>query len=162
MRIATMLAGGLLTIAMTGTALAGPMGARGGFDKDQPLTRAELNAQLDKRFAAIDTNGNGQIEAAEMQAAKEARKAKWAERREARAADGTAKPAREKRSGQWAGKRGGDRPQMDANGDGIITRAEFGARALQWFDAADTNRDGVVTPEERAAHWEARKAARRG
>ncbi|MCX9148480.1 EF-hand domain-containing protein [Erythrobacter sp. WG] len=159
MTIARLLAGGILTVALTGTAMAGPMGP--GANRDAPVTRAELNARLDQRFKAMDTNGNGQIEAAEMQAAREARKAKWQERREARAADGAAKPAGErKRPGQWAGKRGGDRPQMDANGDGVITRDEFGARALARFDAADTNRDGTVTKEERAAHWEARKAAR--
>jgi len=41
--------------------------------------------------------------------------------------------------------------KADADGDGRITRAEFLARAEARFARLDTNRDGVVTREERRA-----------
>ena len=156
MRISTIITGGLLSVALAGTALAGPMGARADIDKNGQLTKAELTAHLDQRFKAIDTNGNDQIETAEMQAAKQERQAKRAERREARSGETAGKRSGEHRGGKQAGKRG----QIDANGDGIISRDEFGARALNRFDRADANGDGVVTQEERAAMKEARKARR--
>jgi len=156
MRISTIITGGLLSVALAGTALAGPMGARADIDKNGQLTKAELTAHLDQRFKAIDTNGNDQIETSEMQAAKQERQAERAERREARSGETAGKRSGEHRGGKQAGKRG----QIDANGDGIITRDEFGARALKRFDRADANGDGVVTQEERAAMKEARKARR--
>jgi hypothetical protein len=160
MRITTILTGGLLSVALAGTALAGPMGARADIDKNGQLTKAELTTHLDQRFKAIDANGNGQIEAAEMQAAKQERQAKKAERREARSGDAVGKRSGENRGEHRGGKHAGKRGQIDANGDGIISRAEFGARALARFDRVDANSDGVLTQEERAAMKEARKARR--
>lgn len=164
MRISTILTGGLLTVALAGTALAGPMGARGNvgadLDKDGQLTKAELTTHLDQRFKAIDANGNGQLEMAEMQTARQDRQAKRAERREARSGETAGKRSAENRGEHRGAKRGGQRGQIDANDDGVISREEFGARALKRFDRADANSDGVVTQEERSAMREARKARR--
>ena len=52
--------------------------------------------------------------------------------------------------------------RADANGDGTITRAEVVAQAQARFDAMDTNHDGTVTPEERAAARAAMWAKRGG
>ncbi|QDH35994.1 EF-hand domain-containing protein [Porphyrobacter sp. YT40] len=157
MRITTILTGGLVSLALAGTAIAAPpQSLRGDLDKNGEVTLAEVNTRLDQRFRAIDTNGNGQIEQAEMQAAREQHRAKRAERREARGAEMADKRGGERRGG----KRGEGRGKIDANGDGVITRAEFGARALARFERADANKDGVVTAEERAAMREARKARR--
>lgn len=56
-------------------------------------------------------------------------------------------------------------PRMDADGDGKLTRAEFEAaqkarneRATQAFEAADTDRDGVLSAEERRAWHDAMRA----
>ena len=160
MRISTILTGGLLSVALAGTALAGPMDAPADLNKDGQLTKAELTTHLDQRFKAMDSNGNGQLETAEMQAAKQERQAKRAERREARSGEAVGKRSGEKRGEQRGAKRGGQRGQLDANGDGVITRAEFGARALARFERADANSDGVVTQDERTAMREARKARR--
>lgn len=160
MRISTILTGGLLSVALAGTALAGPMGARADLNTDGQLTKAELTAHLDQRFKTMDANGNGQIETAEMQAAKQDRQAKRAERREARSGEAVGKRSGENRGENRGARRGGQRGQIDANGDGIISRAEFGARALTRFDRADANSDGVVTKDERATMREARKARR--
>jgi len=48
----------------------------------------------------------------------------------------------------------------DTNKDGAISQAEFMAAAMKRFDAEDTNHDGKITKEERAAAHEARKEAR--
>jgi len=87
-------------------------------------------------------------------------------------AGSTGRPGKD-RHGRHDGPRGGMKGPMmgfgkaDADGDRSVTRAEFVAAALQRFDAADTNKDGKVTPEERrAAHdkmraeWQARKGER--
>lgn len=164
MRISTILTGGLLSAALAGTALAVPLGAAADTDKNGQLTKAELTAHLDQRFKAMDANTNGQIEAAELQAARQERQAKRAEARETRSGEAMGQRSGENRSekrGQnRGGKRAGQRGPIDANGDGIISRAEFGARALTRFDQADANSDGVVTKEERATLREARKAKR--
>jgi Ca2+-binding EF-hand superfamily protein len=39
--------------------------------------------------------------------------------------------------------------KADANGDGRVTPEEAGARPLQMFDMADANHDGTVSPAER-------------
>ena len=51
--------------------------------------------------------------------------------------------------------------KADANGDKAISQAEFETAALARFDAADANKDGQVTAEERAAQraaWKAKAA----
>lgn len=51
---------------------------------------------------------------------------------------------------------GGMIVQADADGDGVVTRAEFVAAADKRFQQQDTNRDGKVSAEERAAKMPAR------
>lgn len=55
----------------------------------------------------------------------------------------------------------GPRPGPDADGDGIVTRAEESAEADRRFARMDANRDGTVTPEERRAERERMRAERR-
>ncbi|WP_249340459.1 hypothetical protein [Sphingomonas sp. 2SG] len=57
---------------------------------------------------------------------------------------------------------GGGMMRLDANHDGVITRAEMIAEAEARFAAMDTNKDGKVTPEERDAAREAMRAQRGG
>lgn len=38
--------------------------------------------------------------------------------------------------------------RADANGDGVVTRAEFLAQAGARFDRMDANHDGKLTPDE--------------
>lgn len=172
MRIATLLTTGLISLTLGGTAFAAPEGKRAGFDRNEPTTRAQMLASVNTRFDGIDTNKDGVIDAAEMEAAKAAmqqRRAKWREARAARAETaGTDanKPAMRERRGKrmgadgQRGQRGMGLARLDTNGDGTISRAEFAAPAMQRFDRADADGDGVVTPAERAAMREARKAAR--
>jgi hypothetical protein len=62
---------------------------------------------------------------------------------------------------RWGGRghKGGGMMMMgrmaDANHDGVVTKAEFVAAAMQRFDKADTNHDGIVTKAERQAVFQA-------
>ena len=159
-----------------GAAIAQPMGGDTG-----PTTRADLVQKTAERFARMDANGDGRLDAtdrearkaerfvradtdgdgalsqAEIEAAKEARKSARAERRGARG-DGE----RMERRGGKRGQRGMAMMQRaDTDGDGAISQAEFQAAALARFDRADADGNGTVTAEERKAAREAHRAERR-
>lgn len=110
----------------------------------------------EKMLARIDTNGDGLISKAENRAAIEARFARMDAN-----GDGTlATDERGKGMGKW--KRGGGRRgamsggpgpmpggmKADANGDGVITRAEFDAQSAARFTAMDANKDGKIEKSE--------------
>ena len=167
------------SVALAATAGHGPMRFDADANKDGNLTKAELTASLDKRFAQLDSNndgritkeerdaahqarfeqhfktmdadGNGQISQAEMQAAHEARKEKRSAHRAMRGRDG---PGMRHGDGHRGGRHGGfgrGMAKADANNDGVVTKAEFQAKALERFAKADTNKDGTVTKSEREA-----------
>ncbi len=128
-------------------------------DKDGKLTPQDRvvrgKERADRMFAALDADGNGQISRAEFDAGRDKRM----DRREAR--DGRGKPGMGRMGHRGPGM-GGMRGKMDADGDKIVTRAEFKAQALAMFDRADANKDGTVTPEERQAvraAWRAKRAS---
>lgn len=112
-------------------------------NKDGIVTRAEMIANVDARFARMDANKDGKITAEERQAA---RKAMWAERGERSGkhmrggADKERGPGRAGRPGM---KRG-----ADANGDNIVTLEEQRAHALRRFDFVDRNGDGRIEQAE--------------
>jgi len=115
-------------------------------NKDGKLTqedRAILRQQrLDERFAAMDTDKNGQISKAEFAAVHQGRDGGH---------DRMGKP--DGPEGRGWGHRGPG--HGDAGRDGAITKAEFMARPLAMFDKADANHDGKVTAEEMKAAREA-------
>lgn len=131
---------------------------------DRAAKRADMQA---KRFAALDTDGDGSISRAEWDNQNAARAAKRAERAEKRAEAGENRSG--KRHAMRGGKRGGHHAmggrmlgRADTDGDKAISLAEFQTAALARFDAADTNRDGQVTADERQAQraaWRAKRGA---
>lgn len=130
-------------------------------DKDGKLTPQDRAVRgkdrADRMFAALDTDGNGQISRAEFDAGRDKRM----DRREAH--DGRGKGmGRMGHRGPGGPGMGAMRGKMDADGDKIVTREEFQAQALAMFDRADANKDGTVTPEERQAVRAAWKAKRAG
>jgi Ca2+-binding EF-hand superfamily protein len=54
--------------------------------------------------------------------------------------------------------KGGMLGEMDANGDGAVSKDEFVAHAGKMFTEMDANKDGKVTEEEMKAHQVAQKA----
>mgnify|MGYP003346394751 CR=1 FL=1 len=99
-------------------------------------TVRHLRAAAEARFARMDANGDGTIGADER--GKGMGKWKRGGRRGA-AAEGSPVPMH-----------GGKRHEMkaDANGDGVITRAEFDAHSAARFAAMDANKDGRIDASE--------------
>lgn len=132
---------------------------------DRAARHTEMQA---KRFAAFDANSDGSVSKAEWDQHDADRAAKRAERKEKRVAAGeTVEGKRDGMRGHH-GKRGGHGMRgghggwikADADGDKAISQAEFQTAALARFDAADANKDGQVTPEERQAQRGAWRAKR--
>ncbi|SDN42940.1 EF hand [Lutimaribacter pacificus] len=97
-------------------------------DGDGKLTRAEIEASPKERFAETDTDGDGALSAEEMSAAAQARAAERAAERHARLL-------------AW----------RDADGDGKLSFDEMGgARMLRMLERADADGDGAVSKEEMA------------
>lgn len=88
-------------------------------NNDGAITREEFLARPSQMFDRLDTDRNGVISQAERTAMQEQR-------------------------GAW---RAGMNP--DANGDGTVSRDEFGAAGAAMFGRLDANGDGQVTQEER-------------
>ena len=95
-----------------------------------------------ERFAALDTDRNGQLSQSEFQAARE----------RGRGPDDGPRLMRGGRGGPPlggpAGFGRGGRIGQDADNDGKVSFAEFSARATEAFTGADANKDGTVTIAE--------------
>ena len=134
---------------------------------DRAAQRAAMQA---KRFASLDADGDGSISKAEWDKHSADRAAKRFERGDKRAGAGDAgEGKRHGMRGGHHGKRGGIHGMMmgkaDGNGDKAISQAEFQTAMLARFDAADANKDGQVTAEERQAQrgaWRAKRGAAPG
>lgn len=168
-----------------GAAASAQTAGRADANANGSVSRAEFTAQLDRRFARIDVNGDGVATAAELSARRQG--ARGGERA-GRSAQGrgratvaerfarmdanrdgaitlaemqAASDRRGERRGAMAnGGRARGAGRMDANGDGAVSRAEFQARGLTRFATLDLNRDGTITPAERQNAKAARQEPR--
>jgi Ca2+-binding EF-hand superfamily protein len=151
--------------------------------RGQEMTRAQAETMATKAFERADANGDGKIDAADREARHDARFARLDinndgmlskeeflashERRAERTAQGgeQADGKRPGKRGERMGHRGmrgmghgmGMARNADSDGDGAVSQAEFADAALARFDAADADKNGTVTREERR---EAHKAMR--
>ncbi|EQB31998.1 EF-hand domain-containing protein [Sphingobium ummariense] len=187
--LGSLFVGGLAASHLAFAQPEGPGGARGmrggpmmmaDANKDGTITKAELTAALDARFAKMDVNKDGKL-------TKEDREQARAQRLDARfarldadnsgqisKAEFTA-AANARQDGasagkRWGARRHGGRPMgmmgtRQAMADGTVTRDEFMARPLAMFDKADANHDGSVTADEMKtardamrSQWQNRKA----
>ncbi|WEK45291.1 MAG: EF-hand domain-containing protein [Candidatus Andeanibacterium colombiense] len=138
-----------LTLALCAATLGGAAAAHAAPDagpqRGGPVSRAESLARADRMFDMLDTDRDGTLSPAELAAA-------------ASRGPGGPPPAGFRGSGPGGG------PDMlakaDSNKDGALSRAEFEASTLARFDATDANHDGTVTPDERRAAMEERRAER--
>lgn len=118
----------------------GPMGGGEGFDfaavdtdKDGKITAAELQAHRAAEVAKADADADGKLSAAELAALHVARMTAGAEARAARMVSA-----------------------LDANGDGLLDAAEMATRPGPEiaFDRLDADSDGALTEAELAAAGE--------
>ena len=171
-------------LAVTGYAHAMPGGHDG--HHGAPKTRAEVQAKIAEHFKKADANSDGAVTKAEADAAREAMKAKFAERRAERReqrfatldADKNGQLSKEEFSAprERGDRKDGEAKRRDGHGGkhwghrGM--RGHHGGMAMrgQWFERVDANKDGTISPEEhqaaraamRAKWQEMRKAADKG
>ena len=128
----------LPALAIAGTLVALPAAAQS--------SRAVMLAQVRAEFAASDLDHDGVLTKAEVAARMEHMKVA-----------GAAGPLTRQQASQltdlWF-------RHADLNHDGRVTLAESEAATGQVFDRYDTNRDGVISPAERAAARAAIKLGR--
>ena len=102
----------------------------GAISKEEAAAAAQ--ARIDKMFAKVDANHDGLITKDELRAAEQARRAEMKAKAVARF------------------------KAADKNGDGFLSKDEAAAIPMlaRHFDALDTNKDGMLSPEdiEAAAH----------
>jgi hypothetical protein len=146
-------------------AQAGTMFDRMDATHDGKLDQADRAARKAEMLARLDTDKNGQLSPAELDAGRKNRpgRPEGAPDGDHAGMDhaGMAGMDHGKMGGHKMGGRGmggGMGRMADANKDGTVTKAEFVAAALTRFDAGDTNRDGSLTPAERQAAHAAMKA----
>jgi hypothetical protein len=150
--IATAMAAFLLS----GGIVAAHPGGMSDFDAndDGNVTRAEVSAKINERFAQLDTDGDGKVSESELAAIRDARRAERFDRLDTNG-DGSLSraemdAAHQKRA-EGRGKRGAwatdgkMHARLDANGDGEITKADIEARAFKHFERMDSNGDGTIT-----------------
>jgi hypothetical protein len=130
--------GGELQDFMPGARRGGGMGermlARVDTNGDGLISKAEHRAMVEARFARMDADRDGSVEAGEGRTG-------WGKRGEGRG--GKAKGMR--------GGRGGGMMLADINKDGAISKAEFDAMSAQRFARLDTNKDGKIDATEMQA-----------
>jgi len=101
------------------------------------FTKAEFMKMSEEKFNKMDANKDGVL-------TPEERKAYWEANKNQRQPKTNEKNTAEKKN--WETK--------------SITKAEFLKKEEEKFSKMDTNKDGVLSPEERKAYWEAMKAKR--
>lgn len=158
-------------LALSGTAVAQTASAPDRAVRGD-MTRAQIQARAEARFARMDANQDGTVDQADRQA----RQAGMFERMDAdrngsisRAEfDAVHAKRAERRGKSGVAQRDGGRRAMLSAARGPLTRQAFVDRALTMFDRADADRDGTVTATERKAaresmrgQWRARAAERR-
>jgi hypothetical protein len=119
-------------------------------NRDSRITRPEVDGALAAEFRTVDTNGDGRLDAAEIQQHGEKRRADRSARLEAWRAKARAEGLDPRKPPSDLS----DRDNVDTlrygdwNMDGAITPDEFGGRTRALVMRADRNTDGLITAEE--------------
>jgi len=167
MKKLTLAAASVLTLALAAPMVAQAHGPRGGgrhleqldTNSDGIVARAEAESAAAAAFAEMDADADGFLSKEEMKASHETHraemKAKWEEKRagkEPREMKGERDPAkmeaRQVKMEEMAAERFAE---VDADGDGRWSTAEFTTQRLEHFGKLDTDGDGNITAEEHEA-----------
>jgi Ca2+-binding EF-hand superfamily protein len=129
----------------------------------QPTTKAQVSAQLDANFKAMDTNGDKALTVPEIEAA-QTKMVAQAKATIAKRMDAEFAQMDKDKNGQLSlteFKAAAPSPrvapasellgQVDRNKDGKVTADEYRAAPLANFDRMDTNKDGTISAQEQAA-----------
>jgi hypothetical protein len=129
-------------------------------DRDGRVTRQEVDTALTVEFRAVDTNGDGRLDAAEIQRHIDARRTErsakieaWRAKAKSMGLDPSRPPVDLTERDNVDSLRYGD-----WNMDGVITIDEFGGRTRAQFMRADRNGDGMISPEEAHRRKDAKPA----
>ncbi|MEB2844763.1 hypothetical protein GAO09_01155 [Rhizobiales bacterium RZME27] len=136
-------------------------------DKDGKVTKAELTAFEEKKFAEIDADKDGSLTPGEFRAYRKAameafRKDHPRPEREDAKADGDKKPSGERAEGKEGkrhhakgpGRHGKGGPAMgfirfaDTDENGQVSKAEATAATEKFFAFMDTNKDGAISIDD--------------
>jgi hypothetical protein len=161
--------GGLSAALITAAAMAAPGGGLGrakiDVNGDGNVTKAEVTAHADSRFAVMDADKNGMIDKGDRQARMKARftemdadnngsiseaefmtaSSKKVEQR--KSARGEMRMRRSTRNNA-KGVNAGDWGRGDTNNDQAISRAEYDAATLARFNSRDKDGNGTLSGEE--------------
>ncbi len=119
-----------LSLALATVTAATPLPAQGVDDlPNRPIRRTEVESVVRQQFAAMDVDRNGIVTPAEFD-------------RYRKQQTGNAMGPLTRIGPRWFAR-------TDADANGQVTRAEAMIRPLKFFDLADTNRDGIVSLDER-------------
>ena len=119
-------------------------------DRDGRVSRPEYDGALTQEFRNVDMNGDGRLDAAELQRHAERRRID----RNAKLESWRAKARADGRDPRKPPSDLVERDNIDSlrygdwNLDGAITPDEFGGRARAQFMRSDRNGDGMITAEE--------------
>ena len=155
----------LISVAALATAPALAQGAAAPARAPQPVAKSAYLQRVDASFAAVDTNKDGSIDRAEIEAAESralsVRKAQLIKQREAAFRqldkDKNGSLTLQEFNGPTAAQplpKANATPmltRLDANKDGKISAAENRTPAVAQFDRADSNKDGTLSVEEQRA-----------
>ncbi len=122
---------GTTTIGIAGYAVAESHGGKGQMiqkmdtDGDGNITKAEVDALKAARFGEADANGDGGLSMAELETFREAEKARRMAEHKQRMFD-----------------------RLDKDDNGVISVDEFDSRGGSMFDRVDANDDDVISADE--------------
>jgi hypothetical protein len=128
-------------------------------DRMATMTRADVQARVQQRFSALDTNRDGVVTKAEAEAAQalkqQERQAKRAEHRDrtfaARDIDGNGQLSKQEFAAKPAGPDRGATQGRGHRGKGHMRMGMRGGMGERMFAMMDANKDGKVTLDEASA-----------
>ena len=156
----TLLAGGFAAfLVASGVALAvtNDKAPPPGSDAERAMSVADMQQRSAERFKRLDANNDGSVTWAEAEAGRDKVRDEW---RGARSDEDGERGHRRHGRGHgmgFGGGPGGRLAQLDRDGNGAVSLAEYNAGTNARLARLDANRDGKVTREEFRA---ARKAFR--